>query len=124
MGRLGFVAILRGWPLQTSAFRLSEKCRKCSESRTQHLSWKPGCAGKFLAGTQLEPGRKASARTRANARCRFVTGLAFLKAGRCSFLNPTPRGEINRKAAEPMSAFVMFARDCCQSCAAMLVSRH
>ena len=39
--------------------------------------------------------------------------------GRLSFLNPTLRREINRKAAKPMAALVMFAGDRCKPGAPM-----
>src|SRR5437660_1508619 len=71
MERLGHVAVLRRWPLQASAVRLSEKHRECDQSRTQYLSRDPECAGEFLAGTLLEPRRKIS-RTGTNARGRVV----------------------------------------------------
>ena len=45
------------------------------------------------------------------------------RRGRSFFLDPALRCEVNRKTAEPMSAFVMRAGDRCETRAPMRVRR-
>src|SRR6266496_111657 len=125
------------WP--STVFLSDEDCEHC-KGGAQHLSRKPKFSSRFLAATWMGPRwRQTSPRIRGGCHCRAkgtnagrLNGEARfeprkrlgLESSRSSFLDAAPRGQINRKAPKPMSAFVVCAGDRCNSGAAMLVRRR
>src|SRR5262245_49317881 len=106
--------------MRPAAFCLPHKYCKYEKGRAQHFSRQPKRLGRILAATRLGPrGRSASQGIRTNADGRAVNKSAWSwrKNGRSSFLNPALRGEIDREAAEPVAAFVMFTGHRSKPCA-------
>src|SRR5207249_4329716 len=62
---------LRRWQMRSSTRGLPDEYSQHPQGGTQYFSWKPKCAGRFLAKPGLAARRrKASSRIRTEARCR------------------------------------------------------